>query len=158
MTLPKTWILMTVVLAFAALLASPQTGHAQESASGNTQNGGGILDELQGKTPTFDPATVKTITGEVTDVSGLQSQVGLAPVQIKVRMEKETLPVVLGPSDYLDTQNTKIQKGDQVEVTGSRVIQNNRPMLIATQVKKGDQTLKLREHDGTPLWSSGKEK
>ena len=158
MTFSKTWILMTVVLAFTASLAFAQTGQAQESASGNTQNGGGILDALEGKTPSFDPATVKTITGEVTDVSGLQSQVGLAPVQIKVRTEKETLPVILGPSDYLDTQNTKIQKGDQVEVTGSRVTQNNHPTLIATQVKKGDQTLKLRQNDGTPLWSSDKQK
>lgn len=101
----------------------------------------------------FDPQTVTTIRGTVVDTGGLGAALGLSGmIEIRVRTEQETLPVQLAPREYLDTQNTKVEQDDRVEVTGSRIIADNRPMIIAMEVRKGDQVLKLRDKQGHPLW------
>jgi hypothetical protein len=46
----------------------------------------------------------------------------------------------------------KIAAGDRVEVTGSRVTFNNAPVLIAQSLKKGTNTLTLRDAAGMPAW------
>jgi hypothetical protein len=43
--------------------------------------------------------------------------------------------------------------GDKVEVTGSRVTYEGQPTIIAGEVKKGAQVLKLRDAAGVPVWA-----
>lgn len=40
-----------------------------------------------------------------------------------------------------------------MEVTGSRVTFDGKPAIIAAEVKKGGETLKLRDEKGRPVWS-----
>jgi hypothetical protein len=40
-----------------------------------------------------------------------------------------------------------------VEVKGSRVTIAGKPVVIAAEVKKGDETLKLRDDNGIPAWA-----
>jgi hypothetical protein len=40
-----------------------------------------------------------------------------------------------------------------VEVKGSRVTFEGKPAIIAAEVKKGDEVLKLRDENGFPMWS-----
>jgi hypothetical protein len=47
----------------------------------------------------------------------------------------------------------KIQPKDTVEVKGSRVTVQGQPALIAAEVKKGDEVLKLRDEAGIPMWA-----
>jgi hypothetical protein len=35
---------------------------------------------------------------------------------------------------------------------GSRITFAGKPAIVAAEVKKGDQVLKLRDESGTPLW------
>jgi hypothetical protein len=58
----------------------------------------------------------------------------------------------LGPTWFIDNQELQLKANDRVTVTGSRVLVNGKPTLIATEVKRGNDTLKLREPDGTPRW------
>lgn len=150
-------LIKTITAAFAlCLLAAPLAAQTGGGAGEATDQTPGVLGSIQGEEPKFDPSTIETVRGEVTAVSSFQAQVGLMQsVRMQVRTEEETLPVILAPSSYLETQNTKIHKGDQVEITGSRVSDNNAPLLIATQVKKGNQILRLRHSNGKPMWTSG---
>jgi len=108
----------------------------------------------QGVGQKWDSDTVETLEGVVTEVESIKSRLGVTEsLHIYVQTDTETLPVVLGPQRYLGTQNTKINQGDQVKITGSRVIDDNRPVIIASEVRKGDQTLRLRDRNGKPLWS-----
>jgi hypothetical protein len=50
-------------------------------------------------------------------------------------------------------ESVKIQPGDVVEVKGSRVTMAGKPALIAAEVKKGDETLRLRDETGVPVWT-----
>jgi hypothetical protein len=102
----------------------------------------------------YDAKTVETITGEVTSVSTFTPRKGMAGgLHKNVKTEKETLPVHLGPSWYLENQDLKIEPKDRVEVKGSRITFDGKPALIAAEVRKGDQVLRLRDDAGFPVWS-----
>jgi len=101
----------------------------------------------------YDTKTVETITGEVTSVNRITPFKGMAGgVYMNVKTDKETISVQLGPSYYLENQDVKIAAKDKVEVKGSRISFDGKPAIIAAEVKKGDEVLKLRDDAGFPLW------
>jgi hypothetical protein len=103
---------------------------------------------------TFDPKTVETMNGEVATVEkGVQGQRMSYEVRFSLKTDKETIPVILGPSWYVDKQDFKIEPKDTVEVTGSRITVDGQPSIIAAEVKKGAQLLKLRDATGIPVWA-----
>lgn len=102
----------------------------------------------------YDPKTVETIRGEVVSVDVITPVKGMCyGVHLMVKTEKETISVHLGPGWYIENQDTRIEAKDKVEVTGSRVTFESKPAIIAAEVKKGDEVLKLRDEKGFPFWS-----
>jgi hypothetical protein len=102
----------------------------------------------------YDPKTVETITGEVVKVDRITPVRGMsAGVHLLVKTDKEEISVVLGPRWYLENQDVKIEAKDRLEIKGSRVTVQGQPTLIAAEVKKGDETLRLRDESGVPVWS-----
>jgi len=57
------------------------------------------------------------------------------------------------PAWYIQRQDMKIVPGDKVEITGSRITFQGKPAIIAAEVKKGIEILKLRDENGFPVWS-----
>ncbi len=102
----------------------------------------------------YNPKTVETLGGEVVSVDkftpGRRMSYG---VHFTLKTEKETIPVHLGPSWYMEKQALTIAPGDKVEVTGSRITYQGQPTIIAAEVKKGGQVLKLRDAAGVPAWA-----
>ncbi len=102
----------------------------------------------------YNPATVETLTGTVESVDKVTPMKGMYyGIHLMVRTGKETISVNLGPGWYIERLDTKIEKGDKVEVKGSRVTISGKPAIIAAEVKKGDSTLVLRDSDGVPAWA-----
>ena len=103
----------------------------------------------------YNPQTVETLSGEVVSVESIPGKGGgqAGGVHLTLKTDKETLPVHLGPSWYLNKQTLKIGPQDKIEVTGSRVVFGSKPAIIAAEVKKGDQVLKLRNQAGIPQWA-----
>ncbi|NUO07559.1 MAG: DNA-binding protein [Candidatus Brocadia sp.] len=102
----------------------------------------------------YDPKTVETISGEVVSVDIITPMKGMCyGVHLMVKADKETISVHLGPGWYIENQDTKIEPKDKVEVTGSRVTLEGKPVIIAAEVRKGEEILKLRNKEGFPLWS-----
>jgi hypothetical protein len=102
----------------------------------------------------YDPKTMETIKGTVVSVDRIAPMKGMnAGLHLAVKADTETISVHLGPSWYLENQDVKIQRGDAVEVKGSRVTIAGKPALIAAEVKKGDATLRLRDEAGIPVWT-----
>lgn len=64
----------------------------------------------------------------------------------------QTVKVYLAPSQFLETQNLNLDQNDQLTVTGSRVDVHGDTAIIATQVRKADQVVKLRSDNGAPVW------
>ena len=102
----------------------------------------------------YDPKTVETVSGEIVSVSQITPNKGMgAGVHMTVKTDKETISVHLGPSWYLENQDVKIEPKDKVEVKGSKITFAGKPAIIAIEVKKGDEVLKLRDDAGFPVWS-----
>jgi hypothetical protein len=102
----------------------------------------------------YDSKSVETVSGEVISVSRITPRKGMSGgLHMNVKTDKETISVHLGPSWYLENQDVKIEPKDKVEVKGSRTSLGGKPAIIAAEVKKGDQVLKLRDDDGFPVWS-----
>jgi hypothetical protein len=102
----------------------------------------------------YDPKTIETISGEVTSVDRITPGKGMTGgIHMNVKTDKETISVHLGPSWYIENQDVKIAPKDKVEVKGAKVTFAGKPAIIAAEVKKGDEVLKLRDDSGFPVWS-----
>jgi hypothetical protein len=103
----------------------------------------------------YDPKTVETITGEVAKVEEITPAKGMSSgIHLLVKMtSSETISVHLGPKWFLENQDTRIQENDQVVIKGSRVTFAGKPAVIAAEVKKGDELLRLRDENGYPVWA-----
>lgn len=99
----------------------------------------------------FDPKTVTTVQGQVAEIQRLDRHRHQG-VHLTLTSGSETISVRLGPDFYVDAQALKLAAGDQVEVTGSRVGFDGKPVIIAQEVRRGAEVLALRDASGVPLW------
>jgi len=108
-----------------------------------------------GKGRVYDPKTVATVSGTVESVAMVENGHGQG-VHATVKTAEGSMEIDLGPSFYVDAQPVKLAAGDSVTVTGSKITRGDRPVIIAAEVTKGGQVLKLRDPStGVPLWSRG---
>lgn len=137
--------LATVALVFASVIvctapvAFAQTGMGRRRAS-----------------RLYNPATVTTIKGTVGEVNTTSGRRGWNGIHLLLKAESGTYDVHLGPSAYLKEKNFKFSKGDQIEVTGSKVKFQNQEAIIAREVKMGGKALILRNAQGIPEWAGGR--
>lgn len=103
----------------------------------------------------WDQKTVETIKGEITGIEKQTLGKGgrREVVRLTLKTDKETIPVIMGPSRYLDKQDLKPAPKDTVEITGSRVTIQGQAVILASEVKKDGKILKLREANGKPVWA-----
>src|SRR5512145_917135 len=102
----------------------------------------------------YDAKTVDKVTGEVAKVDTITPMRGMSGgVHVALKSEQGEVSVHLGPQWYLENQDVKIEPGDRVEITGSRVTVQGKPTIIAAEVRKGDEVLQLRDAAGVPVWA-----
>jgi len=102
----------------------------------------------------YDLKTVETLTGEVVSVDKVTPMKGMSyGVHLTLKTDKETVSVHLGPGWYIENQDIRIEPKDRVDVTGSRITYEGKPAILAAEIKKGEETLKLRDEGGVPVWS-----
>ncbi len=101
----------------------------------------------------FNAAHVASVEGTIVRIYQVpSSKVWLTSVHALVRTKQGDVSINLGPSWFLDNQELHLAMDDRVAVTGSRVKNNGVESLIAIEVRRGDETLKLRAPDGMPVW------
>jgi hypothetical protein len=102
----------------------------------------------------YNSQSMETISGEVASVDTITPIKGMSSgVHLMGKTDKETISVHLGPAWYIQRQDMKIVPGDKVEIAGSRISFQGQPAIIAAEVKKGTEILKLRDENGFPVWS-----
>jgi hypothetical protein len=105
----------------------------------------------------YDTTTVVTISGTITAIDTVAPSNRMAGgIHLTLKNDKETIPVQLGPSTYMEQQSVKLAVNDSIDVRGSRVTFNDKPAIIAATITRGTDTLKLRSDNGIPLWSRGR--
>jgi hypothetical protein len=137
-------IIATLVLTASVVLAQPWRGWRGSGGWGM----GSQYNRM------YNPATVETVSGTVEAVDKVTPMRGMYHgIHLMVKTDKETISVDLGPEWYIERLDTKIEKGDKIEVKGSRVTFSGKPSIIAAEVKKGDNVLMLRDASGIPAWA-----
>lgn len=102
----------------------------------------------------YDPKSVVKIEGTITDIQNYSPEgTGRNGIHIKLKTNKKTMNVHLGPSWYIDKQDVKLNINDKITVTGSEVTYSGSKVIIASKVEKGKKILDLRDTNGIPLWS-----
>ena len=77
-------------------------------------------------------------------------------VHALLKTASEEVSVRLGPAWYLEQQGMKLAPNDQIEVRGSRVTFDGKPLIVAAQITKGAQVVRLRDDAGVPAWRAGR--
>jgi hypothetical protein len=106
-----------------------------------------------GRARMYNPATETTVTGTVEEVKTVEGRHGWHGTHLTLKSADKTLDVHLGPESFLKAKGFSFAKGDQVEVTGSKVSAKGGEAIVAREVKKGGETLVLRDAQGIPQWS-----
>ncbi|MCC6362395.1 MAG: hypothetical protein IT165_02665 [Bryobacterales bacterium] len=104
----------------------------------------------------YDPATEVTVTGKITEVKKVEHRGMMTGLHVMLETEKGTLDVHLGPAPFLEKSKMTFEKGEEMEVTGSKTKYDGSDAIIAREVKKAGQVLTLRDSQGIPKWSRGR--
>lgn len=131
----KTWLVLIVVLSLCVLVA-PVFGGQKPAV------------------PKYDPATEVTLKGTVDEVRDRECPVsGGTGAHIILRFSGDkTIEVHLAASKFVKTYDLTFNKGDQIEVTGSKVIFEGVETIFAREVKRGNDTFVFRDKQGNPVW------
>lgn len=101
----------------------------------------------------YDPKSETKITGTVEEVKehleGTEKETHLV-----LKTDAGLVEVCLCPAKFLTEMDMNFQKGDKLEVTGSKVKEESgETELLAREIVKGDNTLVLRDKQGGPVWA-----
>lgn len=107
----------------------------------------------QKNVPKFDPANQTTIKGVIEQVNNYECPIsGTMGSHLTVRSGPDTVEVHLAASKFMNEYGIALTKGDTVEVTGTKVVFDGKPALLARQITVGDRTYSFRNDKGIPLW------
>ena len=102
---------------------------------------------------TYSRAALETVSGEVIEVYEATSRQSYrAGLHLLVKAHEETIDVHLGSISYIEGQNFHFEPGDAIEIKGDLLTDSQIPTMIAIEVKKGNETITLRDEDGFPMW------
>lgn len=141
-----------IIATLLTLLAGTSVGLAAPPGFGWRGSRGWAAEGSYGRL--FDPKSVVTVRGTITSLTEITPMRGMGVgVHLMLKTDTEVLDVHLGPLWYLESQDADLKIGDAIEVRASRVQIDKRPVLIAVEVKHGDDVLVLRDADGIPQWA-----
>ncbi len=147
------WFLSLIILTMLLELSGPAAGQQFGFPGGGRRHRGSeTQDRLK-----YNPQTVTTVKGQVESLgsygmTGWRSAPGMQTQGLVLKTDKGNISINLGPPWYVSKQGFYLKQEDSLEVTGSKVTRDDHTWLLAAQVKKDGQTLKVRDEKGVPLW------
>lgn len=102
----------------------------------------------------FKPDAIVEQNAVVESVGTFVPAPGALPgLRLRVRTEDGKMYVVHGgPMSYVRAQGMELRPGDKIHLVASRTRINDRDVLMATVIHKGDKALELRDRKGEPKW------
>ncbi|PYX85869.1 MAG: hypothetical protein DMG70_02180 [Acidobacteria bacterium] len=138
--LPSIFRRLLFLAAFVAVLAI-DSASAQKSEA-NTAN-----------TPRYDLKTEAKMKGIVEELKLPAKEREKEAAHLLLKNGTDTLDVYLCPKAFLDDLGVSFKKGDEINLTGSKVKQGAADLILAREVVKGSDTLVLRDDKGIPVWN-----
>jgi hypothetical protein len=104
------------------------------------------------KAPKYDKTTETKLTTVVQDLKTATVN-GQQRVSLIVKDGADTIEVYIAPKSFLADMSSDFAKGDEVEITGSKVKTEDGALILAREVVKGNNSLILRDKSGEPVWA-----
>jgi DNA/RNA endonuclease YhcR with UshA esterase domain len=104
----------------------------------------------------YDPQTETTIKGTIEAVNQVHGRQGCCGEHLSLNTGTALVQVHVGPAAYVKQQQFSFVKGDEIEVTGSKIELNGKDVIIAREIRKQGKTLVLRSPQGIPNWAGSR--
>ncbi|HPN37786.1 MAG TPA: hypothetical protein PL041_05240 [Melioribacteraceae bacterium] len=106
--------------------------------------------------PVYDLNTETTIIGTVESYELLRGNGYRGGLVLKLKTNNEVIDVHVGPTWNLDNIKLDINKGDKLEIFGSKVTIDKDTFIIASKVKLNGTEYQLRDKYGYPKWAGNR--
>ena len=135
----KNWL--AVILTLTLLVIVTPAFAAEKAAS-------------QAGVPKYNPATEAVFKGTVDEVRDRECPVsgGMGAHVVLKLGNGTTIEVHLAATKFMKNYELVFNKGDQLEVTGSKVVFEGVETIFAREVKRGNDTFVFRDKEGNPIW------
>lgn len=104
--------------------------------------------------PKYDPAAEQVFKGSVEEVRDRQCPMSHSVgshVVLKLG-DGSLIEVHLAPAKFVKVYELTFAKGDQLEVTGTKVKFEDVDTIFAREVKRGNDVFVFRDKEGHPVW------
>ena len=131
----KSWQAVILVFAFAAASIAPAL--AQKAA-----------------VPKYDVSTEAKFKGVIDEVRDRECPIsgGMGSHFMLKLADGKVLEVHLATTKFVKNYELVFAKGEEVEVTGSKVLFEGADAILAREVKRGNDDFVFRDPQGKPIW------
>jgi DNA/RNA endonuclease YhcR with UshA esterase domain len=135
----KAWTVFSLIFAFAAV-STPALATPNAAARATV--------------PKYDSATEAVFKGTVEEVRDRQCPVsgGMGAHLVLKLADGTSIEVHLAPTKFDNDYEIAFNKGDVLEVTGSKVKFEGVDTIFAREIKRGTDVFVFRDKDGKPVW------
>ncbi len=102
--------------------------------------------------PKYDVSTETKMKGIVEELKYLPASGAKPQARLLIKSGTDDVEVYLCPKKFLDDMGVTFNKGDEIQVTGSKVKLDGVELTLAREVSKGEDKLVLRFDNGKPVW------
>ncbi len=155
---------ITIIVLFVSFCFLTDINAQNGNCCGNNYRHGGKHNKQKGmcqynnNNVGYDLKTEETLKGTMEDFEVVKRNMNRGGLHITLNTGNSKVAVHVGPTWFLDEINLDINKGDKLEVFGSKVITENDTFFIASKITKGNKEFSLRDKYGFPKWSHGRNK
>ncbi len=134
----RTWQAVILVLAFAVATVAPSLAQKANNSA----------------VPKYDVSTEAKFKGIIDEVKDRQCPIsgGMGSHFMLKLADGKIIEVHLASTKFVKNYEVVFNKGDEVEVTGSKVQFEGADAILAREVKRGNDDFVFRDPQGKPIW------
>jgi hypothetical protein len=103
--------------------------------------------------PKYDIATETKFKGVVEEVKDRECPIsGGMGSHFMIKVDGKLMEVHIAPTKFVKSYEVAFQKGDTVEITGTKVVFEGIDAILAREIKRGNDDFIFRDPQGKPIW------
>jgi hypothetical protein len=108
--------------------------------------------EQKDSSPKYDLHTEMKTKGVVDEVNLVPFGSRKDFTELVIKSGDDKVHIYVCPKPFQEEMGISFSKGEEIEVTGSKVKQETSDVILARELLKGTDTLMFRDDKGNPVW------
>jgi hypothetical protein len=109
--------------------------------------------QVKASLPKYDLQTETKIKGTIDEWKQIAGDAKKGMAELMLKTGNDTVHVYLCPRGFLEEMGVNFAKGDEIQITASKVVRDGADLFLAREIVKGSDTVVLRDNKGAPVWS-----